>query len=65
MAKFSYRAVNDRGRPVRGVVNASNETDLFNRLNESGLALVNCKQMNDKARKWAALTAKRVRMGRF
>lgn len=62
MAKFSYRAVNEKGRPVRGVVTAANESDLFQRLNESGLALVDCKQMDDKASKLAHLTAKRVKI---
>jgi type IV pilus assembly protein PilC len=62
MAKFSYRAVNDKGRPVRGVVTAANESDLFNRLNESGLSLVDCKQMDDKGSKLAHLTAKRVKL---
>lgn len=62
MPKFSYKAVNDKGRPVRGVITAANETDLFNRLNESGLSLVGCKQVNEKASKLAALTAKRVKL---
>lgn len=62
MPKFSYRAINDRGRPVRGVVNAANEADLFNRLQETGMALLDCKEMNDKASKLAALTAKKVKL---
>jgi type IV pilus assembly protein PilC len=62
MPKFSYRAVNEKGRPVRGVIAAANETDLFNRLNDSNLALVSCKEMNEKASKFAHLTAKRVKV---
>jgi type IV pilus assembly protein PilC len=62
MAKFSYRAVNEKGRPVRGVVTAANESDLFSRLNESGLSLVDCKQMDEKGSKLAHLTAKRVKV---
>jgi type IV pilus assembly protein PilC len=62
MAKFSYKAVNDKGRPVRGVIAAANETDLFNRLNDSGLALVSCKQMNEKGSKIANIMAKRVKV---
>ncbi|MDD9901652.1 MAG: hypothetical protein OXT65_11785 [Alphaproteobacteria bacterium] len=60
MPKFSYRAVNDKGRPVRGVIAAANEADLFNRLNESNMALVDCKQVNEKASKLSGLTMKRV-----
>lgn len=62
MPKFSYRAINQRGRPVRGVVNAANETELFNRLNETGMSLLDCKEMNEKASKFASLTAKKVKI---
>jgi type IV pilus assembly protein PilC len=62
MPKFSYRAVNEKGRPVRGVVTAANESDLFARLNDSNLSLVDCKEMNEKASKLAHLTAKRVKL---
>lgn len=62
MPKFSYRAINQRGRPVRGVVNAANETELFNRLNETGMSLLDCKEMNEKANKLANLTAKKVKV---
>jgi len=60
MPKFSYRAINQKGRPVRGVVTAANESDLFNRLNEGGMSLLDCKEMTDKTGKFAALTAKKV-----
>jgi len=62
MPKFSYRAINDKGRPIRGVVNAQNETELFNRLNESGMSLLDCKEMNEKTSKLANLTAKKVKI---
>jgi type IV pilus assembly protein PilC len=62
MPKYSYRAINDRGRPVRGVVNAANEADLFSRLQETGMSLLDCKEMNEKASKLAALTAKKVKV---
>ncbi|MDE1151906.1 MAG: type II secretion system F family protein [Micavibrio sp.] len=62
MPKFSYRAINERGRPVRGVVTAANESDLFNRLNEGGMSLLDCKEMSDKSGKFASLTAKKVKL---
>ncbi len=62
MPKFSYRAINQSGRPVRGVVSAANESDLFNRLNEGGMSLLDCKEMSDKSGKLAALTAKKVKI---
>ena len=61
MPKFSYRAINQAGRPVRGVVTATNETELFNRLNETGMSLLDCKEMNEKASKLANFTAKKVK----
>lgn len=61
MPKFSYKAINAKGRPVRGVIAAANESDLFSRLNESGMSLVDCKQMDEKSSKWALLTAKKVK----
>jgi len=61
MPKFSYKAINAKGRPVRGVVTAANEGELFNRLQESGMNLLDCKEMNEKAGKLAALTAARVK----
>lgn len=46
---------------MRGAIAAANESDLFNRLNEMGLALVSCKQMSGKSSKLAALMAKRIK----
>jgi type IV pilus assembly protein PilC len=62
MPKYSYRAVNARGRAVRGVVTAANESDLFNRLNETGMSLLDCKAMSDKSSKLNALTAPKVKV---
>jgi type IV pilus assembly protein PilC len=46
---------------MRGAIMAANESDLFNRLNDTGLSLVSCKQMSEKSSKLAALTAKRIK----
>lgn len=62
MPKFSYRAINPKGRPIRGVIAAANEADLFNRLNASSLALLDCKEMSDKSSKWQQITAKKVKV---
>lgn len=40
MQRFKYRAINQKGRPVRGVLAAANENDLFRQLQNSGLELV-------------------------
>jgi type IV pilus assembly protein PilC len=62
MPKYSYRAINAKGRPVRGVVSAANESDLTTRLDEGGLALVDCKEMSDKSSKLKALTARKIKL---
>ncbi|MBL8639992.1 MAG: type II secretion system F family protein [Alphaproteobacteria bacterium] len=39
---YKYKAYNIRGRPVRGVISAANEVDLYNQLKTAGLDLVSC-----------------------
>jgi len=48
LEKYKYRAVNDVGRPIRGVLSAANETDLFNQLQSSGLELLQCSPVKSK-----------------
>lgn len=40
--------MNDTGRPVRGVLAAANETDLYNQLKDAGLELVDCAPMKKR-----------------
>lgn len=40
--RYKYRAVNAKGRPVRGVITAINEVDLHNQLQTAGLELIHC-----------------------
>ncbi len=46
--RYKYRAVNIKGRPVRGTLSAVNEVDLYNQLQTAGLELVQCSSMNKK-----------------
>ena len=62
MPKFSYRAINAKGRPVRGVVTAANESDLSSRLEEGGLALIDCKEMSEKVGGLSTIFAKKVKI---
>lgn len=48
MQRYKYRAINNRGRPVRGVVSAVNEVDLHNQLQSAGLELIQCSALNKK-----------------
>lgn len=50
MHKYKYRAINDVGRPIRGVLTAANETDLFNQLQSSNLELIQCSEIKNKSK---------------
>jgi type IV pilus assembly protein PilC len=47
MPQYSYRALNDTGKQVRGKINAANENDLFQQLNKLGLMLVDSKPVKE------------------
>lgn len=61
MGKYSYRAINQKGRPVRGVISAVNETDLAQQLGTTGYELIDCKEVSASGGKLAALMAKSVK----
>jgi type IV pilus assembly protein PilC len=46
--KYKYRAINGLGKPVRGVLTAANEQDLFAQLQEAGLELITCSDSSKK-----------------
>ena len=46
--RYKYRALNTRGRQVRGVLAAANELDLHNSLHATGLELLQCSALSDK-----------------
>ncbi|MAZ76878.1 MAG: type II secretion protein F [Micavibrio sp.] len=46
--RYKYKAVSAEGRPIRGVLNAANETDLFTQLQDSGLELISCSPLAKK-----------------
>jgi type IV pilus assembly protein PilC len=46
--RFKYKAINQSGRPVRGVLTAANESDLYNQLQAAGLELIDCAIVKDK-----------------
>src|SRR6185436_14758445 len=48
MGRYKYRAINNRGRPVRGVITAVNEVDLHNQLQNGGLELVSFAALDKK-----------------
>lgn len=51
MEKFKYKALNSKGRPIKGVLGAVNENDLFNQLQSANLELVSCVALSTKKSK--------------
>lgn len=51
MEKFKYKALNSKGRPIKGVLTAMNENDLFNQLQTAGMELVSCAPLSKKTTK--------------
>ncbi len=47
MPQYAYRAINDRGRSVRGKITAANENDLFQQLRAISLELVDTREVTD------------------
>ena len=62
MQRYKYRAINSRGRPVRGVLSASNEVDLHNQLQSGGLELVNCSAIDQKKKSGGLAIFNRVKI---
>lgn len=63
MERYKYRAINNRGRPVRGVIAAINEVDLYNQLQAAGLELIQCAPLVRKKGAFSGgLLAKKLRI---
>ncbi len=58
MQRFKYRAINQKGRPVRGVLAAANENDLFRQLQASGLELIDASPVGRGAERMPAFLRK-------
>lgn len=61
MPQYSYRAINEKGRSVRGQMNATNETDLFQQLHELGLELVDAAVVKERKLRLALAPAIKTR----
>lgn len=61
MEKYKYRALNSKGRPIRGVLGAMNENDLFNQLQSAGLDLISATPLSRKKSKGHFITRIKVR----
>lgn len=62
MQRYKYRAVNSKGRQVRGVIAAANEIDLHNQLQSSRMELVQCAAISNKKGKLAQLGGAKIKL---
>ncbi|MGB4056553.1 MAG: type II secretion system F family protein [Alphaproteobacteria bacterium] len=63
MERYKYRAINENGRHIRGVVSAANERDLYSQLQSAGLELIDCRMLNAESKSpFAGLGGKRVKI---
>ncbi len=53
--RYKYRGINMKGRPVRGVMGAASEVDLYARLQSGGIELVQCSLLDKKKGKLAGM----------
>ncbi len=61
MEKYKYKALNVKGRPIKGVLGAANENDLFNQLQAAGLELVSFSKLSTGTAKTRMRTGIKVR----
>lgn len=62
MERYKYRAINHKGRPVRGVISAANEVDLYNQLHSAGLELIQCAPLNKDKGLFSGVIKKKVKV---
>lgn len=60
--RYKYRAVNARGRPIRGSLSAVNEVDLYNQLQSAGLELVQCNSISKQKTKVGGFSFSKVKI---
>lgn len=54
--------MNARGRPVRGVISAVNEVDLYNQLQTAGLELVQCSSLSRRKSKLSGMSMNSIKL---
>ena len=60
--RYKYRAVNIKGRPVRGTLSAVNEVDLYNQLQSAGLELIQCSNLSKKRTKIPGISFNKIQL---
>lgn len=61
MSKFSYRAINESGRPIRGTLTADSENELAQKLAELGYELLDAREIDIQRSKMASVFTPKVK----
>ncbi|MCF8495830.1 MAG: type II secretion system F family protein [Alphaproteobacteria bacterium] len=63
MERYKYKAINERGRIVRGAISAAGEANLYQQLQTAGLELVDCRLLTSrKGLSLGGLSLKRIKI---
>lgn len=62
MERYKYKALNKSGRPIRGVISAMSENDLYNQLQSAGLDLVTGEKITEKKTGFMKLTVNKIKL---
>ncbi|MCC6598180.1 MAG: type II secretion system F family protein [Alphaproteobacteria bacterium] len=61
--RYKYKAINTKGRPIRGNISAASEVDLYKQLQSAGLELIDCSVVGaGSGRGLGQLTRKKVKL---
>lgn len=60
--RYKYRAINIKGRPIRGVIMAANESDLYKQLQAARLELIQCAPLEKKKGLLSGTFGKKVKI---
>ncbi|MBX2835089.1 MAG: type II secretion system F family protein [Micavibrio sp.] len=62
MQRYKYRAINSKGRPIRGAIAAAGEADLYKQLQSAGLELIDCSVVGEGGGStfWTNISAKKI-----
>jgi len=60
--RYKYRATSRNGRPIKGVLAAASEADLFHQLQAAGMELVQCSAISSKAAGGFSLGRQKVKL---
>ncbi|MCB9982102.1 MAG: type II secretion system F family protein [Rhodospirillales bacterium] len=62
MPRYKYKAINSKGRPIRGNIAANSEVDLYKQLQSASLELIDCSVQSSKTKGGFHLGQKKIKL---